>query len=109
MEGHKDFERLRIRSPHDLETLERWTEIKQVKTFTKYQKHLPALVSAVLVPASVQSLDQVPVVQELRIMLMSTTQSVIPRLQRGMISAGSEVRVWLMLCSPQQHPSPRWS
>lgn len=90
MEGHKDFERLCIRSPHDLEALERWTEIKKVnsvKTFTKYQKHLPGLVSAVLDPALVQSPAQVSVVQGLRITLMSPTRWVIPCLQHGVISA----------------------
>jgi len=65
MDGHKSFNRLCIRSPHDLETLEREAEIKEmnsVKTFTKYQKHLPGLVSAVLDPASLQSPDKVLVV-----------------------------------------------
>lgn len=96
MEGHKDFGRLSVRSPHDLETLERWTEVKEVrsvKTFTKYPKHLPGLTSAVLDPASVQSPDQVPAVQGLRIMLMSPTRLIIPCLQCGVVPAGSEVRV----------------
>lgn len=77
MEGHEEFERLCITSPHDVETLDKWTEIKEVnsgETFSKYQKHLPGLVSAVLDSASVQSPDQVSGVQGLRITLISPSR-----------------------------------